>query len=108
MAQCKHCKGVVSPRAKTCPHCGEPNPGRMCFIATAAYGTPMAPEIDVLRTWRDESLIKTMPGRLFINVYYTVSPPIARGISKSEPMRAATRKLINPLVKIFDQSMRNN
>ena len=108
MPQCKHCKGVVSPRAKTCPHCGEPNPGRMCFIATAAYGTSMAKEIDVLRKWRDESLTKTKSGRLFVNTYYMISPPIANVISKSKSMRTVTRKLLNPLVQYFDKKMENN
>jgi len=108
MPQCKHCKGVVSPRAKTCPHCGEPNPGKKCFIATAAYGTPMAKEIDVLRKWRDESLIKSKSGKLFVNTYYIISPPIANMISKSKSMRAITRKLLDPFVHYFDKNMGNN
>ncbi len=36
-----------------------------CFIATAAYGTPFAGEIDVLRNWRDDFLQASYPGRAF-------------------------------------------
>jgi hypothetical protein len=80
----------------------------MCFIATAAYGTPMAKEIDVLREWRDESLLKSKSGKLFVDTYYIISPPIANGISKSKSMRAVTRKLLNPFVHFFDKNMKHN
>ena len=108
MAQCKNCKGFVSKRAKACPHCGHPNPGRMCFIATAAYGTTMAKEIDILKKWRDESLMKSNSGKMFVNTYYMISPPIANVISKSNSMRAVTRRLLNPLVHYFNKNMKNN
>ena len=108
MAQCKYCKGAVSPRAAVCPHCGQPKPAQKCFIATAAYGTPLAEEIDILRKWRDESLMKLKSGKLFINTYYMISPPIADIIAKSSSMRAVTRKFLNPLVHYFNKNMKNN
>ncbi|RUM34790.1 MAG: hypothetical protein DSY50_05870, partial [Desulfobulbus sp.] len=51
-----------------------------CFIATAAYGTSFAEEIDVLRNWRDDFLEASYPGRLFIRTYYSLSPPVADNI----------------------------
>ncbi len=81
-------------------YCEEHQPS--CFIATAAYGTPMAEEIDVLRKWRDENLMKSSSGRLFVNVYYITSQPIANLISKSDKMRALTRELLKPIVNHFN------
>jgi tetratricopeptide (TPR) repeat protein len=37
-----------------------------CFIATAAFGTPFAVEVDVLRIWRDESLLRSSWGKVFV------------------------------------------
>lgn len=38
MADCRHCGGNVSPNAKTCPHCGEPDPS--CFPGDVRILTP--------------------------------------------------------------------
>ena len=75
--------------------------GTGCFIATAAYGTPLAEEIDVLRNWRDECLLGSRLGRIFVDAYYSLSPLIADSIRKSESRALVTRKLIDPFVKIL-------
>jgi len=72
-----------------------------CFIATAAYGSPLAPELDVFRYWRDSSLMTNSPGRTFCSLYYTISPPIAKIIEKSEKSKAIVRALLNPFLKIL-------
>ena len=72
-----------------------------CFIATAAYGTPFAEEIDVLRNWRDDFLEASYPGRLFIKTYYSLSPPVADNISESEGKRKIVRTALGPIVKIL-------
>ena len=54
-----------------------------CFVATACYGNCNAPEVLVLRQFRDEKLRKTFYGNIFIKVYYFVSPFFARLISRS-------------------------
>lgn len=69
-----------------------------CFIATAAYGTPMAKEIEYLRFWRDMSLVNKMGGWQFINFYYRVSPPIALLISKSEFVKMLVREGLSPII----------
>lgn len=71
-----------------------------CFIATAAYGHPLADEIHVLRKWRDDSLSKSAPGRFFISAYYIVSPPLAVAVSKSSLARAIMRWAISSVLKI--------
>jgi hypothetical protein len=48
-----------------------------CFIATAAYGTPLAADIDLLRAVRDEWLLSNPVGTAFTDAYYRTSPPLA-------------------------------
>lgn len=77
---------------------------RGCFIATAAYGTPFEPKIDVLRDVRDDVLKEHILGRGFIKLYYAISPPIANIISKHEWMRSIVREMIlEPLVRILSK-----
>ena len=72
-----------------------------CFIATAAYGTPLHEDIDVLRDFRDEYLMTSPIGRIFVKTYYTASPPIADVIRENEGLRTIVRGgLVKPLVYI--------
>ena len=71
----------------------------MCFVATAAYGTPSAEEIDVLRNFRDDVLLKSEAGRDYVGFYYAVSPPIADFIAGHKYVRTLVRELlIDPIV----------
>ena len=68
-----------------------------CFIATAGYGEATG-EVGILCQFRDQCL-KTNPlGRMFVKAYYTISPPIADFIAESEPLKAAVRVALKPLV----------
>ena len=74
-----------------------------CFIATAAYGTPAAEEIDVLRQFRDECLSDSPAGEWFIINYYKHSPPVADFIAKHEVLRLMAREgFVEPIVKIVE------
>jgi hypothetical protein len=77
-----------------------------CFIATAAYGTPMAQEIDALRAVRDRALLTNPLGRLAVAGYYAMSPPIARAITSDERLRAGARKLLQPIVEVAQAGLR--
>lgn len=72
--------------------------GGGCFIATAAFGSPMAPQVQMLREVRDRYLLTNGPGRAAVRAYYAVSPPIADVIGRSEPLRAAVRFGLLPLL----------
>jgi len=72
--------------------------GNRCFIATAAFGSPMAPEVALLRAFRDSYLLTNSPGRLFVDFYYRVSPPIADFISRDENLKKLTRLVLTPLI----------
>lgn len=72
--------------------------GGTCFIATAAYGTPMAEQIDVLRAVRDEFMLTNPVGTALVDVYYTVSPAIADVVAKHPALAAAVRLVLTPII----------
>jgi len=71
-----------------------------CFVATAAYGTPMAADVDSLRKLRDGAMLTNPLGRLFVAAYYALSPPIAGAIASDERLRAGARTLLAPAVAL--------
>ncbi|MGD0736431.1 MAG: CFI-box-CTERM domain-containing protein [Terracidiphilus sp.] len=62
-----------------------------CFIATAAYGSPMAPEVEVLRNFRDNILLNHSLGDRFVQWYYKTSPRWARWIEPRPHVRKMVR-----------------
>lgn len=76
-----------------------------CFIATAAYGTETAAELDVLRDFRDQVLLKNALGSRFVETYYRVSPPIADFIAENDFLRSVVREVfIDPIVNLLQWS----
>jgi hypothetical protein len=71
-----------------------------CFVATAAFGSPLANELDGLRRVRDRALTPTPLGALSVAAYYALSPPLARAIASDENFRAAARTLLAPVVAL--------
>jgi len=69
-----------------------------CFIATAAYGTPMAEEIGILREFRDEYLLTNPVGKALVEFYYRVSPPIAEFITENPSLKPIVRAGLLPAV----------
>jgi len=71
-----------------------------CFIATAAYGTPMAEEIQILREFRDKYLLANPLGQALVNFYYKVSPPMAEFITEHPSLKPIVRAGLLPAVAI--------
>lgn len=72
--------------------------GGPCFIATAAYGTPMADDIDALRAVRDTYLLDNAVGAAFVDTYYTVSPAIADVVASNPVLAAVVRIALVPVI----------
>ena len=74
--------------------------GSRCFIATAAYGSPMARDVRYLRAFRDQYLLPNKPGRWFVEQYYRVSPLLADALRAHDGWRAIVRFALAPLVAL--------
>ncbi len=82
----------------------EDGDGGGCFIATAAYGSPLHPNLDILRDFRDTFLMSNKIGRKFVDFYYKYSPSLADLIAKHKVLRITVQINLLPLV-VFSYSM---
>lgn len=73
---------------------------KYCFIATAAYGDPSHPDVEVLRQFRDRYLKKSRLGRSLVDLYYKYSPRAARIVERDPVLRAFSRILLYPAVAV--------
>jgi C1A family cysteine protease len=72
--------------------------GGGCFIATAAFGSALEPRVVTLREFRDVYLMPSHSGRAFVELYYTLSPPMADVIAADEGLRTGARAVLAPVV----------
>ena len=72
-----------------------------CFIASASYGVNNGEGVvGLLCDFRDNVLMTNPLGEAFVKAYYKLSPPIADIISESEPLKAAVRVALKPLIVV--------
>jgi hypothetical protein len=69
-----------------------------CFIATAAYGSLLANDVEMLRRFRDRMLRRSVLGELAVETYYTFGPTVAGVVGESDLLRSTARDLLAPLV----------
>ncbi len=75
-----------------------------CFVATAVYDSPSAPEVLTLRKFRDQVLMRSKLGSLFVKTYYFTSPPIATLVRRAEFLRRILRRVVfEPLLGFLNQ-----
>jgi len=79
------------------PRWGDGEDDGGCFIATAAFGSPLERHVQLFRNFRDTYLLPNSIGRAFVALYYDFSPPIARFIEKNGVLRGAVRIGLHPV-----------
>ena len=77
---------------------GEDGGGGGCFIATAAFGSPLAGQVEILRQFRDRYLLTNDLGRKFVSWYYRNGPVAANYIKDKPFVKAAVRVALYPLI----------
>ena len=70
-----------------------------CYIATMAYGDYNHPKVIVLRRFRDDILAKSVYGRVFIKIYYWISPKLVKMLSSHKHINATIRWGLDRIVK---------
>jgi len=80
----------------------QPEQGGGCLIATATFGTELAPQVQQLRELRDNSLLQTASGSAFMTgfnqIYYSFSPVIADFERENAFFKETVKLAITPLL----------
>lgn len=85
-------------------YCTSPEPvvglldDKHCFIATAAFGSEMAPEVQSFRDFRNKYLLPFSWGQKFVKTYYKYSPQYAEMIASNETAKTIVRAALWPLL----------
>jgi lysyl endopeptidase len=74
--------------------------GGGCFIATAAYGSAEAPQVLLLRQFRDRILLPSELGRRLVALYYRHSPAAAQWLAERPGARTLVRMALVPTVAL--------
>ena len=86
------------------PETGNP---KECFIATSVFGEDSF-EVFFFRGWRDSVLRKSKKGRIFIRLYYSVSPPIAQFLKTHLYFNKIANKILSNIIKkMLNKRMKN-
>ena len=80
---------------------------KFCFIATAAYGSPLAQEVVLLQRFRDKYLSRNCLGEKFIQTYYRFSPGLAKLISQNKVLKLLTISFLAPIILLIKKSCRH-
>lgn len=70
-----------------------------CYIATSVYGTYDCPSVWTLRRFRDYELASKFYGRLFIRLYYTISPTLVKWFGDKKWFKTFWKKKLDRMVE---------
>lgn len=76
---------------------------KWCFVATAAFNDQDHPTIEQLRKIRDEQIVQTRFGRVFIHFYYTHGQLLAKIIDRFPSTKPTVRFILTALGKVFSK-----
>ena len=69
-----------------------------CYVATAVYGSYDCPEVWTLRRYRDYSLSETWYGKMFIKIYYAISPSLVKWFGNTKLFNRIWKKRLDRMV----------
>ena len=94
--------GTVAKDGICVPEVTPPPPTNGCLIATAAFGSELAPQVQLLREVRDNVLFGTSSGTSFMtgfnSVYYSFSPTIADWERNNPVFKEVVKTAITPML----------
>lgn len=77
------------------PKISTPSTKSGCYVATCVYGSYDCPQVWILRRYRDVFLANTLFGRLFIKIYYKVSPILVKHFGDQNWFKGICKKLLD-------------
>ena len=75
-----------------------------CYIATAVYGGYEQPQVLVLRKFRDGVLKKNLLGRMFIKIYYALSPKVAEKLKNHKQINMKVKCVLDKFVEWLENN----
>ena len=77
----------------------QPQSSGGCYIATMAYGDYDHPQVIELRKYRDQVLLKKYFGKLFVKIYYSVSPHLVKKLKNQNKINKLITSLLDRLIE---------
>jgi len=74
-----------------------------CYIATAIYGSYDCPEVWTLRRYRDYDLAETWYGRIFVKIYYLISPKLVKHFGHTKWFRTFWKVKLDNLISVLQE-----
>lgn len=74
-----------------------------CYIATCVYGSYECPQVWTLRRFRDNILAKTWLGRVFIRLYYMISPQLVKYFGGTKWFKYFWKRILDKMVLYFQR-----
>jgi len=95
-------KGIIEKNGQCVVDTSKSSKGGGCLIATATYGTELAPQVQQLRELRDNSLLQTESGKIFMEsfnqFYYSFSPIVADYERENPLFKEMIKIAITPII----------